>query len=65
MDPDLDPGRPKGSSFFTQVAYQPVQGTLPTVPDAEYVNDDDICGQCHPAYAKSFAESVHRGGGGL
>ena len=63
MDPDLDPGRPKGNPFFTQASYQPVQGTLPTVADAENVNDDEICGQCHPAYAKSFAQSVHRGGG--
>ncbi len=63
MDADLDPGRPKGNPFFTQIAYQAVKGTLPTVPDAEYVNDDEICGQCHPAYAKTFAENVHRGGG--
>ena len=34
---------------------------MPTIAGAEYVNDDELCANCHGAYAKSFAENVHRG----
>lgn len=60
-EPNLDPGWPRPNNFFYQVSYQQVQGTVPTVPGAEYVNDDEICATCHAAYAKTFAENVHRG----
>ena len=60
-EPNLDPGWPRGNPFFTQVSYQEVKGTLPTVQGAEYVNDDELCATCHETYAKTFAENVHRG----
>ena len=60
-EPNLDPGWPRANNFFTQVSYQQVKGEVPIVPGAEYVNDDEICATCHGAYAKSFAENVHRG----
>ena len=60
-EPNLDPGFPRPNNFFTQVSYQQVKGTLPTIAGAEYVNDDELCANCHGAYAKSFAENVHRG----
>jgi hypothetical protein len=60
-EPNLSPGWPSPNPFFTQVAYQEVKGTLPTVPGAEYVNDDELCVNCHGDYAKTFAENVHRG----
>ncbi len=62
-EPNLDPGFPSPNNFFTQVSYQRVKGTVPTVAGAEYVNDDELCTNCHGAYAKSFAENVHRGEG--
>ena len=36
---------------------------MPTIAGAEYVNDDELCTNCHGAYAKLFAENVHRGDG--
>jgi DmsE family decaheme c-type cytochrome len=60
-DPNLDPGWPKADNFFHQVSYNPVRGTLPTIQGAEFVNDDEICAQCHAGYAKAFADNVHRG----
>jgi DmsE family decaheme c-type cytochrome len=68
-EPNLDTSRPQGNpagwpkadSPFVQVAYQAVKGTIPTVPGADYVNDDELCVSCHEAYTKTFAENVHRG----
>ena len=53
--PNLDPGARRGNPFFTQVCYQEVKGTIPAIKGAEYVNDDELCANCHEAYAKSFA----------
>jgi DmsE family decaheme c-type cytochrome len=61
-DPNLDPGWPKGNAFYQQVSYQVVKAELPAIAGAEFVNDDEICASCHGAYAKAFAENVHRGG---
>jgi DmsE family decaheme c-type cytochrome len=61
-EPNLDPGWPRGNPFFTQVSYQQVKSVLPVVPGAEYVNDDELCVNCHGPYAKLFSENVHRGG---
>ena len=58
-----DPGVPRGDRMFTQVCYEAVVATVPKIPDAEFVNDDEICMQCHEDYAKTFANNVHRGGG--
>jgi DmsE family decaheme c-type cytochrome len=58
-----DPGRPRGDPMFTQVSYQAVVATVPKIPDAEFVKDDEICMQCHEDYAKTFANNVHRGDG--
>ena len=60
-EPNLDPGPPRGNNFFQQVSYQQVKGEVPVLNGAEYVNDDELCAQCHEAYAKSFANNVHRG----
>ena len=63
-EPALNPGWPKPHEQFIQVAYQEVRATLPKVEGAEYVNDDELCGSCHGAYASSFAaKNVHRGDG--
>jgi DmsE family decaheme c-type cytochrome len=58
--PNLDPGFPRPNNFFTQVCYNEVKGTVPVVQGAEYVNDDELCANCHGAYAKTFGENVHR-----
>ena len=58
---NLDPGFPQGNRFFHQVSYEAVGKSLPTIKDAEYVNDDEICEACHSTYVKTFAQNVHRG----
>ena len=60
--PNLDPGWPKANAFYQQVSYQAVKAEVPTVPGAEFVNDDEICASCHGDYAKAFANNVHRNG---
>lgn len=60
-EPNLDPGWPRGNNAFVQVCYQQVKGQVPILEGAEYVNDDEICMQCHDTYVKSFANNVHRG----
>ena len=61
-DPHLEDGAPKPDNFFHEVSYQAVSAAIPVVQGAEYVSDDELCAQCHPAYAKSFAaNNVHRG----
>jgi DmsE family decaheme c-type cytochrome len=61
-DPALEPGWPKGNNFFQQASYTSLQAQVPTVAGAEMVNDDELCMQCHEAYAKTFADNVHRAG---
>lgn len=58
---NLDPGFPRGDNFFTAVSYATVKGTIPEIPGAEYVGDDELCAQCHGAYAAAFATNVHHG----
>jgi DmsE family decaheme c-type cytochrome len=59
-EPNLDPGWPQPDRAYTQVGYTAVQAQLPTIEGAEYVDDDDICAQCHEAYTKSYAtNNVH------
>jgi DmsE family decaheme c-type cytochrome len=58
---NLDPGWPRGNDFFSQASYSRLQVPAPTIPGAEYVNDDELCLTCHEAYAKAFENNVHRG----
>jgi DmsE family decaheme c-type cytochrome len=62
-EPNMDPGWPSPNPFYTQTCYQAVKAEVPKIEGAEYVKDDEICANCHGAYAKSFAENVHRGDG--
>lgn len=57
----LQEGWPRGNNFFTQVSYAEIRTTLPEVPDAEFVDDDELCETCHQTYATTFAHNVHRG----
>ena len=58
---NLDPGWPRANNFFHQTSYGRLQVPVPAVPNAEFVNDDELCATCHEAYTKTFAETVHRG----
>lgn len=59
-EPGNRPGWPKADFPFQQVSYQEARAALPVVANAEYVNDDELCATCHPAYAAAFANNVHR-----
>jgi len=56
----FDSGWPRGDDFFTEARYGRLQAPVPEVPDAEMVEDDELCQQCHETYAKSWKENVHR-----
>jgi DmsE family decaheme c-type cytochrome len=43
----------KAENPVLQVAY-------PTIAEAEFVDDDELCMTCHDTYAKSFGHNVHR-----
>lgn len=58
---NLDPGWPRGDDFFHQSSYGRLQVAAPAVPDAELVNDDELCAACHQTYVKYFENNVHRG----
>ncbi len=60
-DTDLTPGAPKPNNFFHQTSYAAVRGTVPEIPDAEYVDDDSFCETCHETYFQKFQDNVHRG----
>ena len=62
VEPQLDPGWPKGNDFFHEAAYGTAPVAIPEIPGAEYVNDDELCMTCHEAYTKQFANNVHRNG---
>ena len=52
---------PKPATSFHQVSLQELRAPLPTIPEAEYVNDDQLCATCHQTYVELFGENVHRG----
>ena len=56
-----DDGWPKANDAFRQVSYERLEGAVPEIPDAEFVNDDELCQSCHEAYVKTFQQNVHRG----
>ncbi len=62
-DPHLGDGSPRPNAFFHQVSYEAVSASVPKIEGAQPVNDDELCLPCHEAYAKSFANNVHRGDG--
>lgn len=47
--------------FRAEILYGRLQVPIPEVPDAEFVNDDELCLTCHEAYTKTFPENVHCG----
>lgn len=57
----LEPGWPQPNRAFRQASLPVLQVSLPTIPDAEYVNDDEMCQTCHTTYGESMADNVHRG----
>jgi DmsE family decaheme c-type cytochrome len=60
-DPDTTRYRPPaGRSNWQEKQYPPVKGTIPKIPDAEMVNDEQLCMVCHEQYVKYHHSDVHR-----
>ena len=57
----MEPGWPKPNNKFRQVSLSAIQAAVPVVAGAEFVNDDELCMNCHKVYAESFPQNVHRG----
>jgi predicted CXXCH cytochrome family protein len=56
-------GWPKATgpiSTFEEADFPILTVSYPTIADAEFVHDVEVCMVCHEAYAKSFAHNVHR-----
>ena len=58
---ELEPGWPKPNSKFQQVSLTAIRAAVPVIPGAEFVNDDELCLNCHKAYTETFQQNVHRG----
>lgn len=55
------PGSVQQQSKFQEKALPVLRVAMPSTPDAEYVNDDELCLTCHNAYGETMAQNVHRG----
>lgn len=60
-DTELNTAWPQGNKNFKQVSLRRVGTQVPTIADAEYINDDELCMTCHDTYVKTFQDNVHRG----
>ncbi len=59
--PDRVPFWPAANfSPYDEARLPVLKVALPTIPDAEYVNDDQLCLTCHQTYVETFAHTVHR-----
>lgn len=55
------PSAPKPHNQFREASFPVLRADLPVIPDAEYINDDELCVSCHKVYTETFRENVHRG----
>jgi DmsE family decaheme c-type cytochrome len=45
---------------WQETCYPEVRATIPQVPDAEMIGDDQLCATCHETYVKHHLTSIHR-----
>ena len=55
------PQSPQQPAIFREASYGVLRDAVPTVEGAEFVNDDELCLNCHKVYAESMQQNVHRG----
>ena len=60
-DTYVGPEPPRPNNPFQEACLPELQGQIPTVAGAEFVDDDEMCLQCHEVYATNFQNNVHRG----
>ena len=55
------PQSPQQPAIFREASYGVLRDAVPTVEGAEFVNDDELCLNCHKVYSESMQQNVHRG----
>jgi DmsE family decaheme c-type cytochrome len=56
----LDRGAPANSGFrWEETHYPRVSAPMPTIPDAVFVKDDELCMTCHEGIYKSHRTDIH------
>ena len=55
------PKSPRQPAIFREASYGVLRDSVPVTEGAEYVNDDELCMNCHKVYADSMQQNVHRG----
>ena len=45
---------------FQEKRYEPVSATIPTIPKAEMLKDNDICMTCHEVWVEYHKHNIHR-----
>ena len=55
------PESPRQPAAFREASYGVLRDSMPVTEGAEYVNDDELCMNCHKAYTESMQQNVHRG----
>ncbi len=61
LDPYLGPGWPKPNHAFREASFPELRVELPKIEGAEYVDDDELCADCHKAVTDTFSQNVHHG----
>ena len=59
VDTDFGQAWPKAERPWGETVYGRLVVTLPEIPDAEKVDDDELCENCHETYVKTFSGNVH------
>jgi DmsE family decaheme c-type cytochrome len=52
---------PRPQQQFVEQQYPALHVAIPQIPDAEFIEDDELCMVCHEAYTKAHQTNVHRG----
>ncbi|MHB8971080.1 MAG: cytochrome c3 family protein [Pirellulaceae bacterium] len=55
------PQSPRQPAIFREASYGVLRDSVPVVEGAEFVNDDELCLNCHKVYAETMQQNVHRG----
>jgi DmsE family decaheme c-type cytochrome len=52
--------RAKPGPYWEEKRLEPVSGSIPRIPDAEMINDDQICMVCHETFVNLHQKDIHR-----
>jgi DmsE family decaheme c-type cytochrome len=55
------PQSPRQPAIFREASFGTLRDSMPVTEGAEYINDDELCMNCHKVYTESMQQNVHRG----